>query len=274
MRRYPGAAYIVGEMFEELSNNPTARITMKKTVAIIGAEGKMGSAMACVIARAGYRTLISGHDYRDLLALVGRLPLLEAKIRMQVPQADMGIVIDPKEASWEADIIIPAVPYEAQAAVAQEIREFVTGKIVISVVNPMNQRFSDLLTPPIKSAAEELAELLPHSRIVKAFNTIFATDVKMPDSEDQVADVFVAGDDSEAVTQVMELVRDTGFNPVNAGNLSMSRTLESMMLLLMNIPRRNTCGSVTGWKVVQRSSLPGRPTPEKSTKFAARNIES
>ena len=76
-----------------------------------------------------------------------------------------------REASWEADIIIPAVGYGAQTEVAARIKDVVIGKIVVSIANPLNETFDGLLTEPTTSAAEELAKLLPHSKIAKAFNT-------------------------------------------------------------------------------------------------------
>lgn len=226
---------------------------MKNTVAIIGAEGNLGSEIAYRLARAGYRTLVTGHDQDDLLSLIGKLPLLVDKIRLMVPQADLQISLSVKEASWEADVIIPTVPYKAQAAVASEIRDVVTGKIIVSVVNPLNDTFDSLLTSPATSAAEEFAKLLPHSKVVKAFNTILATDFETSQiTGGQTADVFVAGDDDEAVSTIMQLVKDTGFNPLFAGTLSMSRTLESMMLLLASLSIRNNGNSLAGWKVLQR----------------------
>jgi len=106
------------------------------------------------------------------------------------------------------------------------------------------------VTPPSTSAAEELAGLLPHSKIVKAFNTVIARDFETPNIDGQVVDVFVAGDDDEAVSQVIELVNDTGFHPLNAGKLAMSRTLEGMMLLLTGLSIRNNRNSLARWKVM------------------------
>jgi len=230
---------------------------MKKTVAILGAEGNMGSAIAYSLAGAGYRTLVTGHRGKELTSLIGKLPILIAKIRLTLPQADVGFVFSPRDASWEADIIIPTIPYQDQAAVASEIRDVVTGKIVISVVNPLNDTFDRLLTPPTISAAEELAQLLPHSKIVKAFNTIFPLDLETPQITGQSVDIFVAGDDEGAIQQVMELVRDIGFHPLFTGQLAMSRTLESMMLLLAGLSIRNGSNSVNGWKVLHRAPSPG-----------------
>lgn len=248
-RRYP-VEYIVGVEFK--NHQYTNRgANMKKTIAIIGADGKMGSGMALSIARAGYRVLVTDHDQEDLSSLIGRLPLLVGKIRLKVPQADIGIVVEPKEASWEADIVIPTVPYQAQAAVATEIKDVVTGKIVISVVNPLNHTSDNLLTAPTISAAEELAAILPDSNVVKAFNTVFALEFKKPKTNGHSVDVFVAGDNDDAVGQVMVLVKDIGFNPLWAGKLSMSRTLEGMMLLMTSLSRENNSQRPAGWKLLR-----------------------
>lgn len=229
---------------------------MKKTVAIIGAQGKMGSAMTYSLARAGYRALVTGRHERELTSLIGSLPILVGKIKLTVPRADVGIVVSPREASWEADIIIPTIPYKDQAAVASQIKDVVTGKIVISVVNPLNDTSDQTLTPPTTSAAEELAQLLPYSKVVKAFNTVFALDFEIPQVTGRTSDVFVAGDDDEAVRQVMDLVRDTGFHALFAGKLTMSRTLEGMMLLLAGLSIRNNSNDVPGWKVLDRTASP------------------
>jgi NADPH-dependent F420 reductase len=227
---------------------------MKKTVAIIGAAGNMGSAIALGLAATGYRVLLTDDIEHHSLVYM-KLSLRERKIRLRFPEADVDIVLSAREASWEADIVIPTVPYAAQAAVASEIKNVVTGKIVISAVNPLNDCLDGLLTPPTTSAAEELAGLLPHSKVVKAFNTLSTMDLETPQTiGGQTADVFVAGDDGEAVSTVMQLVKDTGFSPLYAGKLAMSRTLESMMLLLANLSIRNNHNSLAGWKVLHRAT--------------------
>ena len=156
----------------------------------------------------------------------------------------------PTASSWEADIIIPAVWYQSQPEVADKIREVAMNKIVISIANPLNETFDGLLTDPATSAAEELARLLPHSKIVKAFNTTFAADFESPRLSGLVVDSFVAGDDDEAVRTVAQLVRDSGFNPLIAGKLRASRTLEHMTLLLIGLSMRYKYNWLAGWKVL------------------------
>ena len=64
-----------------------------------------------------------------------------------------------------------------------------TGKIVISIVNPLNQTYDGLVTESTTSAAEELAKVLPYSKIVKAFNTVFAADFYTPSVGGKTVDV-------------------------------------------------------------------------------------
>lgn len=218
---------------------------MKKIIAIIGAGGNMGSGLARTLAKAGHRVLLAGHNQSILSDLL-------VGIKAATPDADVEILDCSKEASWEADIVIPAVPYPAQAEVAARIKDVVTGKIVISIVNPLNQTYDGLVTESATSAAEELAKLLPHSKIVKAFNTVFAADFYTPSVGGKTVDCFVAGDDEQAVATVSDLVRDAGFNPLVAGRLSVSRILESMMVLLIGLTMKNNYSWNVGWKVLHQ----------------------
>jgi 8-hydroxy-5-deazaflavin:NADPH oxidoreductase len=220
---------------------------MKYTIAIIGAAGTMGSGLARNLAKAGHRILLAGPK-RD------KLTALAAAIKANTPKANLEILDCSHEASWEADVIIPAVPYTAQAAVAAKTKDVVTGKIVISIVNPLNATYDGLVTDPTTSAAEELAKLLPRAKVVKAFNTVFGADFNSPDLAGMTVDNFIAGDDDEAVATVAQLVRDAGFNPLIAGKLSVSRTLESMMVLLIGLTIKNGYNWLAGWKVLHQAA--------------------
>jgi 8-hydroxy-5-deazaflavin:NADPH oxidoreductase len=222
----------------------------KKTIAILGARGRMGSGIAQSLVRAGYRVVLANDDDKETTPLVDKLSSWVTKLRARTPRADVRIVPSSRDASWEADLILFALPYEVQAEVADKIKDVVTGKIVVSTTNPLNKECDGLLTASSTSAAEELAQQLPHSKIVKAFNTIFATHIERPTVAGKIVDVFVAGDDEEAVSIVMQLVKDAGFNPLFVGALAMSRTLENMMVLLLNISPRNHFAGSVGWKVV------------------------
>jgi NADPH-dependent F420 reductase len=216
---------------------------MKKTIAIIGAGGKMGSGLAWNLAKAEHRMLLAGPTKAKLEALA-------EDIRKHTPAADVEILDCLHEASWEADVVIPAVPYSSQAEVAERIKDVVTGKIVVGIANPLNTTYDGLVTDSTTSAGEELATLLPHSKVVKAFNTVFSGDFNTLAAGGERIDCFVAGDDEQAVSVVVQLVKDAGFNPQVAGKLSASRTLEHMTLLLIGLAMKNTGSAIAGWKVL------------------------
>jgi NADPH-dependent F420 reductase len=215
----------------------------KKTIAIIGATGSMGSAIAKTLAKGNYRLLLFAHDSNKLQDLAG-------EIRKTEPGADIDCVSCPMDASWEADIIIPAVPYSAEKELAERIKDVATQKIVLSISNPLNAGFDGLMTSPGTSAAEELQRLLPDSKIVKAFNTVFANDFAAAKINGIQPDVLIAGNDEEALETATELVSVAGFNPLVAGDLSTSRTLESMTLLLIQLNLKYKYNWIAGWKIL------------------------
>jgi len=215
----------------------------KQTIAIIGAAGKMGSAIAKNIASGNYRLLLFDRNSEQLNTL--NMEILQAQ-----PQADIEFMACAHDCSWEADIIILAVPHEAEKELADNIRDVSTQKIVISIANPVDENFSKLTTKPDTSAARELQQWLPHARVVKTFNTTCAADFEQPVINGKQVDAFIAGDDEEALHTVAELVETAGFNPVIAGDLSVSGTLERMQLFLMQLTFRDNFKGPAGWKVL------------------------
>jgi 8-hydroxy-5-deazaflavin:NADPH oxidoreductase len=215
----------------------------KQTISIIGASGNMGSAIAKSLAKGNYRLLLKANS-------IERLEQLVEDIKQENPLADVEAMACPKEAGWEADIIILAVPYQAEKEIAEKIKEVANQKIVISIANPLNETFDGLLTSPVTSAAEELQKLLPDSKVVKAFNTTFAADFNTPVIDGKQVDAFIAGNDKEAVATVSELVTTVGFRPIDAGNLPVSRTLENMQLLLIQLGMKYNYNWLAGWKIL------------------------
>lgn len=133
---------------------------------------------------------------------------------------------------------------------AEKIKEFANQKVVISIANPLNDDYNGLVTPPTTSAAEEMQKLLPHAKVIKAFNTTFANDFSSPFIEGKQVDAFIAGDDQDALETVAELVSTVGFNPIIAGNLSVSRILENMQLLLIQLGIKYNYNWLAGWKIL------------------------
>lgn len=216
-----------------------------QTIAVIGASGSMGTAISRSLAKGNYRLLLCGRE-------LGKVQAVADQILAATPFATVEAIDCALEASWEADIIIAAVPFAAEKEMAQKIREVANQKIVISIANPLNDSFNGLVTAPDSSAAEELQKLLPHAKVVKAFNTTFAADFATPVIDGKQTDAFIAGNDEEALQTVSELVSTVGFNPIVAGDLSVSGTLERMQLLLIQLNMKHGYNWLAGWKILHQ----------------------
>jgi 8-hydroxy-5-deazaflavin:NADPH oxidoreductase len=215
----------------------------KQAIAIIGASGNMGSAISKSLSKGNTRLLLFANDKEKVEALV-------TGIKSSNASADVEALGCTANASWEADVIILAVPYGAEKEIAAKIKEVANQKIVISIANPLNERYNGLVTAPGTSAAEELQKLLPNSKVVKAFNTTFAGDFSTPVIDGKQVDAFIAGNDEEALQTVSELVATAGFNPIVAGDISVSRTLENMQLLLIQLGLKYNYNWLAGWKIL------------------------
>lgn len=215
----------------------------KQTVAIFGANGSMGSAITKSIAKGPYRLLLVSNDAE-------KLQKLQSDIVKEFPNAEAEAIQTMIDARWKADIFILAVPYAAEAEIVAEIMDLAEGKFVISITNPINKDLTGLVTQPGTSAAEELQKLLPKSKVVKAFNTTFAADFIRPEIDGKQVDSFIAGNDEHSVKTVSELIKTAGFNPIIAGGLQVSRTLENMHLLLMQLGLKYNYNWPAGWKIL------------------------
>ena len=109
------------------------------------------------------------------------------------------------------DIVVLAVPYPAVAGVLAERGASFAGKVVVDITNPLNfETFDSLTVPADSSATAEIAAALPESRVVKAFNTNFASTLASGAVGDLTTTVLIAGDDADAKSQVSEVVASGG----------------------------------------------------------------
>jgi NADPH-dependent F420 reductase len=203
--------------------------TMK--VAIIGA-GNVGKALATSITRAGHDVTISASTPESAQQAA-------SSVGAQAAATNTAAVAD-------AEVVILAVPYAtAGSAVAAEIRDAVAGKTIVDVTNPLKPDYSGLATEGM-SAAEELQQQLPEASVVKAFNTIFATNQANPSPE---IDGYVAGDDDKAKQRVISLVESIGLAPVDVGPLSSARHLEGMAFINIGLNAANGWSWTSAWRL-------------------------
>ncbi|HYJ11651.1 MAG TPA: NAD(P)-binding domain-containing protein [Polyangiaceae bacterium] len=196
---------------------------MATRIGIIG-DGNVGSALARGLERAG-------HEVRA----VGR---------------DKGAIW--KASSW-AEIVLLAVPFGALDEVVNDAAEALAGKTVVDVTNALDASMN-LAVGFSTSGAEELQKKLPNSRVVKAFNTVFAQHMDSGRLRDEPLTAFVAADDAAAKKVVLDLARDIGFDAVDAGPLMNARLLEPLAHFNIQLGYVLGLGTQIGFKLLHARS--------------------
>jgi len=204
-------------------------------VAIIGA-GNVGTALATALTRAGHNVTITARDPKHATTA--------AESSGASAATSNAAAVD------EAEVIITAVPATGLRDVAAEIREPAIGKPVIDVTNRMAPTEQGLDIDTTSSNAEELASMLPASPVVKAFNTLFASNQTDPTARGVQLDGYVAADDEVAKATVLELVESIGLRPVDVGPLKRARQLEGLAFLNITLNAENGGAWQSGWKLV------------------------
>jgi predicted dinucleotide-binding enzyme len=133
------------------------------------------------------------------------------------------------DAARDAEIVVLALPFDAAVEAARSLG--FAGKTVIDMSNPVTPDFSGLKIGHSTSAAEEIQKAAPSAKVVKAFNTIFASLFAAPADDTAGVPVFVAGNDDVAVESVAALARIAGFAVENAGKLDAARLIEPLGML-------------------------------------------
>lgn len=184
------------------------------TIAIIGL-GNMGKGLAKRLA--GRTSLVLAA--RDKAAATAFAATLPAGVT----------VLDQDAAIARAEIVVLALPFAA--ALEAAANPALAGKIVLDISNPVKADFSGLTIGHTTSAAEQLQAAAPTAKVVKGFNTIFASVFDLPAAQTAQVPVFVAGDDEAAVAAVAEVVTLSGFAVEKTGGLEAARLLEPLGML-------------------------------------------
>src|SRR5208283_5383976 len=179
-----------------------------KTIGLIGA-GHIGSQIARLAVRNNYNVAISNsRGPATLSALVAELG----------PRARAATAAD---AGWAGDIVVVTVPLKNYRAVPVEP---LAGKIVIDTNNYYPERDGHIaeLDDESTTTSELLQAHLPTSKVVKAFNHIYAADLTthgQPAGAKNRRALVIAGDDKDAKARVTHLLDQFGFDTVDAGPL-------------------------------------------------------
>ena len=178
------------------------------TIGLIGA-GHIGSQVARLAVRNGYKVVISNsRDPKTLSGLVAELG----------PDARAATAL---EAAQAGDIVVVTVPLKNYRDIPVEP---LIGKTVIDTNNYYPERDGHILELDNESTttSELLQAHLPTSKVVKAFNHIYAAELTthgQPAGSKNRRALVIAGDDPDAKASVTRLLDQFGFDTVDAGPL-------------------------------------------------------
>jgi predicted dinucleotide-binding enzyme len=192
----------------------------------------------------GSRVLAGGHG----LTVVGKDQERAQGVADDLGEGNVSTAVSGDQLG--GDVIVLAVYYPDARAAVEQYRDQLAGKPVVDITNPVNETFDGLVVPADSSATQELSQLAPDARFVKAFNTTFAKTLSSGEVSGHQLDVLIAGDDSGAKDAVAALARDGGLNPIDAGPQTRARELEALGLLHVTLQEQLGTGFASAVKLI------------------------
>jgi predicted dinucleotide-binding enzyme len=178
------------------------------TIGLIGA-GHIGSQVARLAIAHGYKVVISNSRGPETLA---------GLVKELGPDAQAATAV---EAATAGDLVVVTVPLKNYRSVPVEP---LAGKVVIDTNNYYPERDGHI--PELDNESTTTAELLqahlPTSKVVKAFNHIYAAQLTtdgLPAGTPKRRGLVIAGDDEAAKKTVTHLLDQFGYDTVDAGPL-------------------------------------------------------
>ena len=200
-------------------------------VGILG-SGLMGGKLGTLLAHAGHEVIFSYARRRETLERLAR----DAGRRARAGT--------PAEAASGAEALLLAVHWSRLDDLLAQAGDL-SGKVLVSCSLPMNAANTELVVGHASSGAEELVGRARGARVVMAFNTV---------PSEVLLGVFAArrrrrrpglvycGDDRRAKKVAAALIRDVGFDPLDAGPLRVARHAEPFALLVARLAYEGSGG--------------------------------
>ena len=193
-------------------------------VGILG-SGLMGGKLGTLFARAGHDVVFSYARNEQKLKRLARNAQGNA------------CAGTPGEAAREADALLLAVHWSRVDDVLKQAGD-VSGKVIVTCSLPMNAGNTDLVIAHTSSGAEALAKKARRAHVVSAFGTVPSEvlfNVFEARRKAKRPSLVYCGDDTTAKQVATTLIRDVGFDPVDAGPLRIARYMEPFALLMAQL---------------------------------------
>jgi predicted dinucleotide-binding enzyme len=187
-------------------------------IAVIGA-GNVGGGLGAALSRAGHSIVYGVRNASS------------DKVRAALGASPGSSVASPAEAVAGVDVVVFTLRPDAIAPTAAEMPSL-DGVVLIDAMNRLGG-------DPAKSTSDDLLEVFPGARVVKAFNTIGFENLTTARERRSPAAMFVAGDDAEAKAIAMGLAAELGFRAEDAGSLSNAKPLEEMVKVWLALSKQH-----------------------------------
>jgi predicted dinucleotide-binding enzyme len=204
-------------------------------IGILG-SGLIGAKLGTIFARAGHDVVFSYSRDAEKLERLAR----DAGARHGTPA----------DAARDADALLLAVHWSRIDDVLRRAGD-VAGKVLVSCSLPMNADDTALAIGHSSSGAEELAKKARGARVVSAFGTVPSEvlfSVFARSREAGRPSLVYCGDDDGAKEVASRLIRDAGFEPVDAGPLRVARYTEPFTLLVAQLAYEGDRGPALAYR--------------------------
>ena len=206
-------------------------------VGVLG-SGLIGGKLGTIFARAGHEVVFSYARSKEKLKKLARDAHGNARAGT------------PSEAAQEADALLLAVHWSRIEHVLNQTGDL-SGRVIVSCSLPMNDDNTELVVAHTSSGAEELGRKLPKARVVSAFNTVPSEvlfGVYEARSKGRRPSLVYCGNDERGKVVAAELIRDVGFDPLDAGPLRIARYTEPFALLVAELAYEGEGGPALAYR--------------------------
>jgi len=203
-------------------------VTQHYTIAVLGGTGNEGPGLAMRWAKAGHTVIIGSREAEKAQRVAA-----EINAKLGAPLVTGAANSD---AALTCDVAALTVPYAAQNALLETLKDALQGKTLINVnVALKPPKVAQVYIPPEGSACEQAQALLgPGVDVVAAFQNVGAHALETPEQPID-CDVLICGDKKAAKAIAIQLAEDIGTRGIDAGPLVNAKVVEGLTSVLIGI---------------------------------------
>ena len=213
-----------------------------RVIGIFGGTGALGSALSKKCSKAGHQIIIGSRNADKAISVAEEI---NAEI-----ENDNVTGSDLMETAKNCGIAVLAVPYFSHSETLNQIKPFLSGKILVDTTVPLSKPVTKVNLPKHGCAALEAQTLLGEEvHVVSALQNIGS---HLVGSEEKIdAEVLVCGNSNDAVDEVITLIGDLGLQCWHAGSIENSAAAEALTSVLISINQKHKLKS-SGIKITSR----------------------